>query len=264
MSLKGFFDGSFQEGMNTYLNDHTGFRPWLVRLINEIRYKFFYLTKAPGVVIGKNGQLFIESYINNFIGINFIGKNKADENIYKIKTLQDSLKKYNTDLIIVFAPGKATYYAENIPDRYLSKKRDTTNYSYYSNGFNKLGVNFIDFNKYYKKYKSDIYPIYPEYGTHWTTYGSAMALDSIMKYIEKKRGIDLPEFYYNTVTMSSDLKEREYDIGVLLNLFGPLPHEPMPYINYGYGQGPDKTKPDVLAVGDSYWWCMVGDNIPSN
>ncbi|MFL5754629.1 MAG: alginate O-acetyltransferase AlgX-related protein [Bacteroidia bacterium] len=265
LSIKRILDGSFQEETNTYLNDYVGFRPFLVRLLNEIKFRLFYVTKAPGVVIGKNGQFFIESYINNYIGINFVGKNKADENIRKIKVLQDSLKKFNTDLVIIFAPGKASYYSEDIPDRYLERKKDTTNYSYYSRGFVNAGVNFIDFNQYYPKYKYElIYPIYPEYGTHWTNYGSALAIDSIIRYIENKRGIDLPEFYYNSVTMSDELKEREYDIGVLLNLFRPLPHEPMPYVNYRYGPGTGKTKPNVLAVGDSYWWCMVGDNIPSN
>jgi len=41
-----------------------------------------------------------------------------------------------------------------------------------------------------------------------------------------------------------------------------LPHKAMPYIKYKYGYASYQTKPDVLVAGDSYWWCMVGDDIP--
>ncbi|HWY35164.1 MAG TPA: hypothetical protein VNX68_11000 [Nitrosopumilaceae archaeon] len=265
LSIPGVFSGGFQDSMNLYLNDNMGFRPWLVRLSNEIKFRGFDLTNAPGVVMGKGGQLFIESYINNFVGTNFVGKNKADEIVRKIKRVQDSLKVNNIDLIIVFAPGKASYYPECIPDKYTLKKRDTTNYNYYSTQFVMNGVNFIDFNKYFGKYKYDLqYPMYPEYGTHWTSYGSALAMDSIIRYIEKKRAINLPWFDYSDVEMRDSLEEREYDIGILLNLFRQIPHEPMPYIKYKYGSNASVTKPDVLAIGDSYWWCMVSNDISSN
>lgn len=256
--------GAYQDSLNNYLNENVGFRPGLIRQLNKLQFDLFNVTKAPGVVIGKNGILFIESYINNYIGINFVGKTKADELIRKTKQLQDSLEKNGVDLCVVFAPGKATYYSEYIPDYYLARKKDTTNYSYYSTNFIKNRINFIDFNKYYKdKKESFTYPIYPEYGTHWTSYGAALAVDSIIKYIEQKKKIDLPDFAYSDVSLRDSLNERDYDIGILLNLPKTLAHKPMPYPKYSYNEE-NKVKPDVLVVGDSYWWCMVGDDIPQH
>ena len=69
-----YWDLSWQDGISKYVNDNFGFRTWYVRLINQIRYSFFSHTKAPGVVIGKNGELFIESYIDDYIGRNYIGQ----------------------------------------------------------------------------------------------------------------------------------------------------------------------------------------------
>ena len=265
LNIKNISNGTYQDSLDKYFNQNMGFRPCLIRMLNQINFSLFHITKAPGVVVGKNGMLFIESYINNYIGINFVGKIKADETIRKIKQLQDSLKKMGTDLIITFAPGKASYYKEYIPDNYLSIKKDTTNYNYYSTGFIKHDINFIDFNHYFRKYEtSSMYPIYPEYGAHWTSYGSALAIDSIIKYIEYKRGIDMPDFNFSQVVFRDSLNERDYDIGVLLNLSKTLPHQPMPYPKYKYTDSPNKTKPDVLIVGDSYWWCMVGEDIPAH
>ncbi|HXD94460.1 MAG TPA: hypothetical protein VNX01_14735 [Bacteroidia bacterium] len=256
--------GAYQDSLNNYLNENLGFRPYLVRMLNQLQFSLFNTTKAPGVVIGKNGMLFIESYINNYTGVNFVGKTKADELIRKTKQLQDSLAKNGVDLYVVFAPGKATYYSEYIPDYYLARKKDTTNYSYYSTNFIKSGINFIDFNKYFKEKKETFaYPIYPEYGTHWTSYGSALAVDSIIKYIEQKKKIDMPDFTYRDVSLRDSLNERDYDVGILLNLPSILTHKPMPYLKYTYDEY-NKVKPDVLVVGDSYWWGVVGEDIPQH
>ncbi|HXB40013.1 MAG TPA: hypothetical protein VNZ49_05680 [Bacteroidia bacterium] len=264
-TLQNFFNLQYQDSFNLYVKENIGFHSWLVRSFNQLNFSFFHTTKAPGVVVGKNGNLFIESYINNYTGINFIGKTKAENNIRKIKIVQDSLKKYDIDLLIVFAIGKASYYPYNIPESYMLRKKDTTNYNYYSERFKKEGINFIDFNRYFIERRSSfVYPVYPEYGTHWTPYAYSLAMDSIIHYIEKMRNIDMPDFDYSKIYLSDSLREREYDIGILLNLYNKLPHKPMPYPVYKYYNKKNQKKPDVLAVGDSYWWCMTGDDIPSH
>src|SRR5580704_3916091 len=68
-NIKNISDGIYQDSLNKYFNENIGFRPYLIRILNQLKFSFFYITKAPGVVIGKDGMLFIESYINNYIGI---------------------------------------------------------------------------------------------------------------------------------------------------------------------------------------------------
>jgi hypothetical protein len=263
---EAYWDLSWQESVNKYVNDNFGFRTWCVRLINQIRYSFFSHTTAPGVVVGKNGELFIESYIDDYIGRNYIGKSKIEENVTKIKRLQDSLSARGKDLIVVFAPGKASYYPELIPDRYLRKKKDSTNYSVYAQTFTSKQVNFIDLNKWFSEHKEKFkYKVYPQYGTHWNHYGMTVALDSIIKYIEHKRNINIPDLSYNIVNYSTGLKGNDFDIGILMNLLSPIKKDINPYPVYkvtNEKENVNYTKPDVLVVGDSYWWCMVGDNLP--
>lgn len=262
---ESYWDLSWQEKYTTYLNDNFGLRPWLIRFYNQGQFELFNATKAPGVIIGKQGELFIESYIDDYIGRNFIGNSKINAEMLKIKTLQDSLKARGKDLIIVFAPGKASFYPELIPDRFIKKKKDSTNYNSYAKAFVQGGVNFIDLNKWFFESKNKFKnKVYPKYGTHWNHYGMSLGLDTILKYIEKKRNINIPDLDYSIVNYNTALKGNDFDIGVLTNLLVPIEKDANPYPVYKYKSIAGDVKPDVLVVGDSYWWCPVGDNLPSH
>src|SRR2546423_5624396 len=56
--VKGFFDLTYQDSLNKYVNENMGFRPLLVRTYNQICFYIFTTSKAPGVVVGKDGHLF--------------------------------------------------------------------------------------------------------------------------------------------------------------------------------------------------------------
>lgn len=260
---ENYWNLTWQEEFGKYINDNFGFRTWYVKLINQLRYSIFNYSKAPGVVVGKDGELFIESYIDDYIGKNFLGNSKIQETVSKIKTLQDSLSTRGKDLIVIFTPGKASFYPELIPDYYLSKKKDSTNYSIYAKALQNQKVNFIDLNKWFFENKNNFkHNVYPKYGTHWNHFGMTVALDSIIKYIEHKRNINIPDLTYNTINYNSKLKGNDFDIGVLMNLITPIQKDANPYPIYKIKDGEGYTKPDVLVVGDSYWWCMVGENLP--
>lgn len=264
LNKKAYWSLKWQEEYGKYINDNFGFRPWFVKLINQIRFSLFNTSKAQGVIIGKNNEMFIESYINEYIGRNFLGNSIIQENVRKIKLVQDSLKARNIDLVIVFAPGKAGFNADLLPDSYLSKKKDSTNYNSYRNLFLKNEVNFIDLNAWFTQQKNNFkYPVFPKYGAHWNHYGMCLALDSLIRYIENHRNIQLPDFNYSKINFDSDLKGNDFDIGILTNLMFPVQKDVNPYPIYKFSSSTEVSKPDVLFIGDSYWWCLVGDNIPS-
>lgn len=261
-SKEAYWDGKFQEEVNAWLNEQFGFRPLLVRIINQIRYSMFSVSSAPGVVVGKNKELYIESYIDEYIGKNYRGLPALKDIVSKTKRVQDSLWKMGVDLVVVFAPGKASFCSENIPDQYLRIKRDSTNYASYVKLFNDFHVNFIDLNAHFRKIKnSTIYPLFPKNGAHWNHYAMCIGLDTLLKRIEHVHHIDVPDFDYSNVTLNNSAKGNDYDIGVLMNLKKELPKEVMPYPTYMVNEL-NKEKPDVLVVGDSYWWCLVGENLP--
>ena len=264
-SVFNFLDRTYQDSFDIYINRNFDCRAFYIREHNNLNYRLFRYTTSPGVVIGKKDYLFIESYINEYIGQNFQGYAVIHTNALSIKTTQDSLKKYNVDLLVIFAPGKASFDSEYIPTNYLVKKKDSTNYKLYCSELKKLHVNFIDLNAYFLDLKNrSKYTLYSKYGTHWSYYGMGIAMDTIIKYIQHIRHIDMPDFSFNNVEMKTDLIGPDYDVGELLNIRTILPHDPMPYPNYSYRNDQTKQKPSVLAIGDSYWRTLIYAGMSAN
>jgi len=241
----------FQPGFEKFIEEKMGFRTTLIQLRNQFDYSVFNYTDVPLIVIGKKGMLFLSTYIRNFKGIIFKGAPQITNNVRRLKMIQDELKKHNVDFLLIFAPGKATFYSELIPDYY--KKRPATNYQYYTKALAGSGINFIDMNAWFLKIKGKTkYPVYPLNGAHWNSYGIWLGADSMFRYIEKLRNIDLPEVKCDQVIVSDTMKYKDNDVGEMMNLWRPLKHDPMPYFHFSYNKV-GKTRPKVISIGDSYW-----------
>jgi hypothetical protein len=251
-----WFEGTFQKESETYHNEEFGFRPFLVRLNNQIAFDLFNVAKANGVIIGKDNYLYEENYIKAYYGEDFIGDHTIADRLKKIKSLQDTLKKRKIDLLLVYAPGKAGYFPEFIPEKYQDK-RGQTNLETYVNQSKSLGINYINLNDYFiqKKAKS-LYPLYPKYGIHWSTYGDFVVADTLSKYIEKIKGIDLPDLIIDSVVIE-DSKFRDNDIAYGMNLLFKFPPQKLGYPKYHFEEE-NKVKPKTLVVSDSYFWGMFG------
>ena len=198
--IKEWFSGTFQEETEKYLNETFGFRNFFIRLNNQISFFLFSKVHANSVIIGKKDYLYEIGYINTYNGEDFIGNDSTLHRFEKLKSIQDTLKSIKKTFILVFAAGKASFYPEYFPDKYVIKKHGLTNYKAHLEYAKKLGINYIDFNSYFLKLKSKSkYPLYPQYGIHWSNYGSFIACDSIIRYIEHIRKIDMANFFTNKI-----------------------------------------------------------------
>jgi len=257
-----YYHRKFQPVFQKYVEEKMGFRPAFIKLRNQFDYAVFNYTEAPGVVIGKKGMLFIESYIQNCRGSVFKGEEPIKNEVRRLRMIQDELKRHNVDFLLIFAPGKATFYSELIPDHY--KQRPVTNYQTYLKTLSGSGIHFIDMNAWFRALKGKTpYPLYPLNGTHWTSYGISIAADTMFRYIEKLRNINLPEFRWDRVTLSDSMRYADNDIGELMNLWRPVKQLPMPYMHFTYNQE-GKTRPRVISIGDSYWWGFTYTGITAN
>jgi hypothetical protein len=163
---------------------------------------------------------------------------------------------------LVFAAGKASFYPEFIPDKFLLKK-GPTNYDTYLKYARKLKINHIDFNKYFVDHKHDSkYLLYPKYGIHWSYYGSTLVADSIIHYVEHLRGIQMNHLEWNELKIGQ-AKETDYDIGNGMNLLVYLKGPMMAYPKVTFGNDSLKDKPSFLAITDSFYWEMYNYGISS-
>lgn len=250
-----WFTGFYQQEKEIFLNSSFGFRNQFVKLNNQICYSVFNKARANGVIIGKETYLYEKSYIDAYTGTDFLGDDSISNTLERWKFINDTLEKLNKHLIIVFAAGKASFYPEFIPDNYLPIK-NKTNYKSLSDGAKKLNLHVIDFNKWFieNKHKSK-YPLYPQHGVHWSTYGTALAADSLIKTIENLKKIDMPNMYFDKVTMQQP-KDVDYDIADGMNLLFKFKSFDVAYPEMKIENTKGKIKPKVLVISDSFYWGM--------
>jgi len=264
LTVKSWFDASFQESYDDYLEQGIGFRPTLIRINNQIAFTMFDTALANSVIIGKNNYLFEMNYIKAYEGLDFVGEEQIKGQVAKARFLQDKLEENGKHFLIVFAPGKASFYPEYIPDKYKLSKRGPTNYESFVKNCRSQGVHFLDFNAWFVSMKdTSKYPLYSKTGIHWSLYGVALAVDSLVKYMEKTSGIDMVDFSWDGVEVSKKPRETDSDISDGMNLLFPIPSGKLAYPAIRYNDSPEKVKPDVLVVGDSYYWNIMGSGIGS-
>lgn len=259
-----WFNGNFQKAEEDYLNRNFGFRNYYVRLNNQMDYSLFNKANVEKVVVGKGGFLYEDNYITSYYGENFVGKEILETKFKKLKDLQDLLFTQNITLLPVFAPGKATFYPEFIPEEWQQQKK-LNNYEYTVELCKKLEIDYIDFNAWFLKIKNITpYDLYPKTGIHWSNYGALISFDTLTRHLEYLSKFNLKNLSISNITFSNDLMAPDDDIGVAMNLFKNVQPLPMPYAKYEWTDDSTFTKPNALFIGDSYFWNLYYEGLINN
>ena len=254
LTLKSFASGKYQSDAEQYSRENFGFREWAIRLYNQTTFSLFDQTTNRFVVPGKDGNTFFEeSYVISYTGETYLGEEKIKDNSRQLKLIQDMLRTKGTTMLPVFVLGKASYYPELIPDKYIAKRHETNNYQEYLKTFAEQGVEMLNFNKYFCERKgTEAHPIYCNLSAHWTVYAASIAIDSLVRYMEDKTQQTQAHFQINSFD-TTYLMNQDDDLYHMMNLMFPMKHNTIYQPQFSFTEG---YKPKVLAISDSYWWTV--------
>jgi hypothetical protein len=250
--LAGWFSGRYQYVKNDFIEDSYGCRNFFIRVHNQTRYTLADKPTTADVIIGKEGYSYPLEGVQSYTGEKFPGVMKIADQVAKLKFIQDTLAKLKKEFILVFAPGKATYYHEYLPDIYSNSDKLNA-YTCYAMLAKTAGLNFIDFNKYFlnRKFKSP-YKLYTLNTIHWTKYGSCIAGDSILSFIEKLGGFKLNHPHWDTIVLS-EANGSEIENENEMNLLFKLKREQLGHPKLSFKPDTGSNRPSALFVGDSYF-----------
>ncbi len=255
-TITAWFNEEYQTQVQNYLRYSIGFRPFFIRLHNQLDYSLFHHPNAAGLVIGKKGFLFEKTYIDAFFGWDFIGEDSIQAKVQKLEKLSGYLSEKGIITVVLLAPGKAAFYPEYIPDVFSNKARGTINYEVFRDELFKRKINTLDFYAYFLENKEKSpYPLYPKTGIHWSEYAEFIVADSTIKFINslsKERHI--PELILNDVYLSLDMVDSDDDIEKGMNLLFNIPDMEMAYPKFTVPVDTTGGMPRILAIGDSYYW----------
>jgi hypothetical protein len=265
-SCSTFMAGTYQEQLRLSREDSVGFKPDLVRLYNQLDFSLFSVPHAARMVIGKENYLFADTYIKGYTGADFVGSYYIDQKLKNLKWIQDYLWNEKGILVLVaFAPGKGFYYPEYIPDRWLKNTQPVTNYSYTLDGCKNMGINHIDFNQWLISMKdTSRYTLYPKTGIHWSSYGAFLCADSLQRYVAARLNRTLPEMVLDSIKVQNNAWYDDNDQGLTLNLIWEIKQGPLAYPQFHYRYDSVQPKPEVLFIGDSFYWYWYNSGIMEN
>lgn len=266
-SSQAFVAGTYQQQAERFIEDRIGFRPLLIRIRNQIDFMLYNKANGEGIIIAGKGVIIEEDYILEYLGKLFIGEKTINQKLERVRFVQDTLFRMGINLAIVFEPGKASYHADLIPKRYQPQLAESTtsNYEYFTRRCSELGIRCLDLNQYFKTLKPTTpYPLYPKYGTHWSNYGMVVASDTLVKYVEKLCGKPVNHFRIKETVVSTSLQDTDFDGGASMNLLWKPSSGNMAYPRIEFQNVPERFRPMVLVVADSYYWNIYNAGIPRN
>lgn len=256
--------GIFQEKKQSYLNEHFGFRDFLVRLNSQIDFSVFDSHKLLDVFKGKNNYMFNSSFFNSYSGRSYRGERYADSIIETVKNLNTWLVARNKKLLVCFAPCKESFYTEYLPDSCLRYIKPESYYQSYKRKLKANNIPLLDYNTYFLKMKSESpYPLFTQGAVHWTTYGTYLALDTLIKRVAFEINKKMDVLKINSVELSDTPRYNDDDIYRTMNLLKKLNSEKLAYPKAEILTTKFSCyKPKAIIVGDSYYSCLNDTWLP--
>ena len=249
---------SYQSDVEAYFTEQLGFRPWFIRVRNQLAYSLFDKGLTDGVILGKDQNLYQHNSIWAYLGGAYQGEGELAKRAQQLRQVQDTLRAHGTQLLFVLAPGKPRIVPQYLPDEYARQQPGISNYVTVSQQFAKYGVNTLDAAALFGRWQAarPPYPLFTRTGTHWSGYATTRLADTLFHRIEALTGRDLPDFSTQgpptVVTRAADLRYSDKDLEDLLNLVAPIPPYPTAYPNVVFGPAQGKQRLNALIIGDSF------------
>tara|TARA_B100001287_G_scaffold119769_1_gene100893 strand:+ start:2124 stop:3281 length:1158 start_codon:yes stop_codon:yes gene_type:complete len=256
-TLESYLNGEYQKNRDEYNRQNVGYKRFFIKPYNQFYYSFFKEAKANSVIIGKDNYLFETPYIDEYMGKSYIGYDSIRSKIQKLEKLNDTLQKKDIQLIVLLAPGKASFYPEFIPEQYDIDKRTISNYQMYAQLLSKSSISFLDFHRWFRRMKDTTsYPLFPKTGIHWSSYGEVLATDSLIRYLNNldKIAQKIPSFEIIGIDISNKIKHRDDDIEKGMNLMFDIKDLVMAYPKFIINDNKEPNTIKVLTIADSYYW----------
>lgn len=259
LSPNGLLDNTYQPALERYVEEQVGFRPYLIRLRNQVVFGLFQESRARNFAVGRYPVLFEQVYIDAYLGHDYRGEEEIRFNAQRLRSVQDSLARHGVRLVFAIAPSKATFMPENLPAAVRRQGRSRTNYAAYAAALPAAGVHVLDFSAAFRRWKRTApYPLFAPGGTHWSMYGGARAADSLAQYLRRRLQVPCAPFRLDSVELATRPRETDGDIVKALNLLWRPPSGKLAYPKLCFGVLPaGNAKPNLLLIADSFGWTWI-------
>jgi len=211
----------FFSDVDSYLDDHFGFREWMVyRYQKEIRKRFADVDTLTKVMKGTDGWYFYtgESQLEDYTGRNLLSKSDLKKWMETYRAKQQWLEKQDIRYLFIVPPNKMTVYGEFLGEPWLSQK-GMTRLSQIKNTLEESDhASFLELSPSLIRQKDNEYLFFKS-DTHWTEYGAYLGYLSIAEKIESMfEGSHFKRAFNFSETMTRTCEKKGKNCGDLTNM----------------------------------------------
>lgn len=263
LTWAGLRDNSFQPAFEQYLEDRIGFRPYLIRLRNQLSFSLFRVARSSDIVVGEHDVLFQPGPIESYLGHDLLAEDEVRFRVRRLRAVQHELGQRGVQLLFVLAPSKARFQPEDLPARLQPAPGTVTNYDRFVREMHADSVALLDLVPVFAHWKTTKpYPLFPRGGTHWSGYGSTLAADTLLRHLEHLSGVRFPRVRtlgpLRVVRAADSLRGTDNDLGWPLNLMTLREATPLAYRRLAFDPPQaGQTRPSALFIGDSFGWGLI-------
>ena len=219
---------NYAKHYDMYINDHYGFRDFLIRVNCMIHVNLLHTSPKRDVVLGREGWLYYDnnndgSDLKDFYGESNFSKATLDKIAEKIIEIKKYCDGRNILFRIVFAPSKHTIYPEFLPPEIMERRGLSTRLDQLMGYLNRnqMGATIIDLRPVLISSKNTFpYPLYYRTDIHWNSLGAFIAYAEIMKNLRLKypqiKILDIKKY---RVVMK---EKKEGDLAAFISMSGLL------------------------------------------
>ncbi|MBG0797956.1 alginate O-acetyltransferase [Methylocystis sp. L43] len=252
-TFDAFLSGETQKAVSINLGRMSPVFPISVRAKNQLVFSLFGGSAAPGVVIGRNGQLYEQFYIDEFCARDgAFDSARLGAWSLTLHEIQESAQARGKSFVYLISPSKAARYPEDLPKSAACALRATAmpeKLAPYRAALDEAHVSYVDGPALIaaEKPKQPI-PLFPRGGTHWNSVGGALAMREATRA--------LPASPVGVLAFASapapEALGTDRDLLDLLNLLSPDAHYPTAAVGRAGEKGDCARPPRLLALGGSF------------
>ena len=195
--------------LESYVNDHFGFRSDLVRANSLMRYQIG-ASSNPQVAIGRDGWLFYtrERILEQHVGTDVFKPAELEEWARRMEGIQAWLARRGIPLVMVLAPDKNTIYPEMLP-QFPKPPGTVTRADQVAERLARGPLRFIDPRAAIMAAKREHPRLYFEGDTHWGHRAAFITYEMLVKALRERfptlSSVQLDNYSASEQVVSSDL-----------------------------------------------------------
>ncbi|QDL99639.1 alginate O-acetyltransferase [Rhodopseudomonas palustris] len=259
VSLHGFLDGALQKVAALRIADAMPLRRTLIRLNNQIAYSLFGEIVAPGVLVGRDGQLVQRSYLEEYCS-RTIGQADAmaDAAIPLLRDIQAFYRGRGGGFLYIVTPSKVA----DMPDKFThlmtcpsTPQARAELVPAYVARLRAAGIEVVDAaSSTHARRHGDAVEPFPRGGIHWNELAMARASRQIVDAVNAQVGRELLPPFSFTARIVRPAEGRDRDLAELANLLVAPIDYPAPKLTYSHPPcaGREATRIDAAIVGTSF------------